>query len=398
MAWVLLVALPQGCAPSPVLPVGDQGRPFPAEADERALWSQAEKEEDKLAKTGDVHDDPSLVQYLERIAARVLPREGKAAEGPAIRVIVFRDPTLNAFAMPNGRVYLHTGLLARVENEAQLAAVMAHELTHVTDRHALTVQRETRTRRSPFTDDPGTPVSRTTPEVFAGLRLRWALLAAVDGYGRDLEREADRRGMERLVEAGYDPREAPRVLERLELDPDDSSGPEPFLFGNRAELGERIGTTRELLRARYAGLDASRLVRNTAEFPLRMRGVVRENAALDIRAGRFPRARRQLNRVLVLAPEDPVAHLYYGDLHRLEAQRANDVRDQALLLAQAREAYERAALLDPAYPDPFRQLGLLYYQGKENDKAMEAFRKYLALRPDAPDARRIQEYVVELDR
>ena len=102
--------------------------------------------------------------------------------------------------------------------------------------------------------------------------------------------------------------------------------------------------------------------------------------------------------MLVLAPEDPVAHLYYGDLHRLEAQRANDVRDQALLLAQAREAYERAALLDPAYPDPFRQLGLLYYQGKENDKAMEAFRKYLALKPDAPDARRIQEYVVELDR
>ena len=68
------------------------------------------------------------------------------------------------------------------------------------------------------------------------------------------------------------------------------------------------------------------------------------------------------------------------------------------LLAQAREAYERAALLDPAYPDPFRQLGFLYYQSKENDKAMEAFRKYLALRPDAPDARRVEEYVVELDR
>src|SRR6266536_713676 len=164
LVWLLLVALPQGCAPSPVLPVGDQGRPFPAEADERALWGQAEKEEDKLAKTGDVHDDPSLVQYLERIAARVLPREVKGAEGPAIRVIVFRDPTLNAFAMPNVRVYLHTGLLARVE------------------------------------------------------------------------READTRGVERMLEAGYDPREAPRVFERLKLDPDDASGPEPFFFGNRAQL------------------------------------------------------------------------------------------------------------------------------------------------------------------
>ena len=145
--------------------------------------SQAEEEEDKLAKTGDVHDDPSLVQYLERIAARVLPREGKAAEGPAIRVIVFRDPTLNAFAMPNGRVYLHTGLLARVENEAQLAAVMAHELTHVTDRHALTVQRETRTRRSPFTDDPGTPVSRTRTGTVAELGTGSA--GAIDDCGTE---------------------------------------------------------------------------------------------------------------------------------------------------------------------------------------------------------------------
>jgi hypothetical protein len=59
---------------------------------------------------------------------------------------------------------------------------------------------------------------------------------------------------------------------------------------------------------------------------------------------------------------------------------------------------ERAAELDPKYPDPFRQLGLLYHQQKDAARARAAFEKYLALRPDAPDARQIKGYLVELDR
>jgi regulator of sirC expression with transglutaminase-like and TPR domain len=62
------------------------------------------------------------------------------------------------------------------------------------------------------------------------------------------------------------------------------------------------------------------------------------------------------------------------------------------------ERYERAAQLDPAYPDPFRQLGLLYYQQKDRVRARQAFEKYLALKPDAPDAGRIKSYLVEIDR
>lgn len=76
-------------------------------------------------------------------------------------------------------------------------------------------------------------------------------------------------------------------------------------------------------------------------------------------------------------------------------------RDHALLhprydpLSQATGALRRAR---PDVPDPFRQLGVLHYQQKETDKARDAFKKYLALKPDAPDARRIKEYLVELDR
>jgi tetratricopeptide (TPR) repeat protein len=128
-----------------------------------------------------------------------------------------------------------------------------------------------------------------------------------------------------------------------------------------------------------------------------MPAVVRENARLDIQAGRFALAADQLDRVLAAAPPDPVAHLYYGDLYRLRSQRAQSAAEAADWTRQAIDHYETAARLDPAYADPFRQLGLLYYQQRELAQAVAAFRNYVALKPDAVDAGRVEEYLAELD-
>jgi len=350
---------------------------------ERELWNQAAKEEETLDKAGQPYGDPLLEEYLARVAARVAPAQ-MIASAPPIRVSVVGDPTLNAFAMPDGRVYLHTGLLARLENEAQLAAILAHELTHVTHRAALGL-------------DARVPESvSAAPAVFRGLPL--ASRAAVRGYGRALERDADVQGLRRMVEAGYDPGQAPRAFELLQRRYGDSGALEPFFFGNRSQLEERARNARELLQARYAGLDPRSLNRNGNEFAARTRVLVRENAALDVRAGRFELARAQLDHVLALMPTDAAAYVVYGDLHRLQAQRPGRAADAGRLRTLARQAYERAAGLDPTYADPFRQLGLLYYESGDRADAQVAFRKYLALDPDAVDARRIHEYVVELAR
>ena len=399
--------------------MGYQGQPYRPEADEKQLWSEAEKEEEKLAKLGKSWDDPLLEEYLSSVAARLVPEEATQAGAPAVRIAVLKDPTLNAFAMPNGKVYIHTGLLSRLQNESQLAMILGHELTHVTNRHALKFNRDARNKQIFFTmagiaaalgvavaagqqqrqgNHVSAEVLRSTSNIFLGLGLQLAFIAAVNGFGRDLEREADREGLERMVAAGYDPREAPRVFELLKDDHGDGSRLENFFFGNHPQLDERIANTRELLKTHPRPPDASALVANAEDFALRTRTVVRENAALDIRAGRFGLAKAQLDRVLPLAPRDPTTHLYFGDLYRLQAQRAKNPADKPLLLGQAREAYERAAGLDATFPDPFRQLGLLYYQSKDPEKAKAAFRAYLGLKPDAPDARRIKEYLVELER
>jgi beta-barrel assembly-enhancing protease len=421
ITWlVILCLLTPGCASRNVPPIGAGGQPFKPDADERALWAKAEKEEETLLKKAKVYDDPMLEEYLAGVGDRLTPDEVRTAGGPGFKFAVLRDPTLNAFALPNGHIYVHTGLLSRLDNESQLAMIVGHEMTHVTHRHALSFERDIQTKQILYTvgsiaasigvaalagsraqkgDYIGAAVIGQTANAILGLGLALTAMAAINGYGRDLERDADHGGMDNLVRAGYDPKEAPKVFALLRSESKDRGSLETFFFGSHPKLTERIETTEELLRTKYAqAAMTSTTTRDTEDFQLRMRSVVRENALEDIRAGRFAVAQRQLDRVLAITPKDPIAHTYYGDLHRLQAQRAREItrKDEHARLALA--SYETAVDLDPTAPEPHRQLGFLYYQQKDTARARAAFEKYLALKPAASDARRIKEYLVELDR
>ena len=420
LAWLLIDALLAGCAHRHVAPIGANGEPFRPDSDERALWAQAEKEEETLLKKTRTFDDPLLDEYLAKVGEGLLPDSVREAGGPSTTFAVVRDPTLNAFAMPNGRVYVHTGLLAKLDNEAQLATILGREMTHITNRHALSAQRGR--HNTPITDtvagveasigaaaaadartqsaDPvGAAMLSQTASAVLGLGLPLAARASINGYGRDLEREADAGGVETMVQAGYDPKEAPKVFERLKQESKEGGSLESFFLGNPLRLDERIATTRQLLATTYATAAASpNRVKDSEAFQLRMRSVVRDNAYEDIRAGRFKLAQRQLDRVLAVTPTDPIVHLYAGDLHRLQAQRTPTPADKDAEAKLALAAYERSVALDGTMPEPYRQLGLLYYQQKDSGKAKAAFEKYLALSPKAPDAQRIKGYIVELDR
>ena len=264
LSVVLIVAILAACASTKVPPIGAGGQPFHLAADERELWQKSDKEAEKLEKGNKVYDDPMLEEYLGKIGDRLAPDAVKQSGAVGFRFQVFRDPTLNAFALPNGRIYLHTGLLSRVENEAQLATVIAHEMTHVTNRHALRFNRDAQNKSIIATvlgvaasigvavaagDQArrGNPVAAAvlsqTAQVMLGLGLQLSLLAAVNGYGRGLEAEADEGGLEMLVHAGYDPNEAPRVLQLLAKEGDDHGRLENFFFGNHPRLEERIEST-----------------------------------------------------------------------------------------------------------------------------------------------------------
>ena len=118
-----------------------------------------------------------------------------------------RTPIFHASMQANGAMEVWSGLLLRVENEAQLAAVLAHEIAHYLERHTLRKRDELKSR-SALVEAFGI-VGR-----FAGLGAR-SLRAGMSAFNRDQEREADRLGLDLMHRAGYGAREAPKIWANL---------------------------------------------------------------------------------------------------------------------------------------------------------------------------------------
>ena len=388
---LLVASTVSACAPA-VPSIGLDGRAFTPDADERGLWAQGEREAAAILERVRLDDDPALSAYLARLGERLAPEGLRAAGAPALRVAVIRDPTLGAFALPEGRVFVTTGLLAAVESEAQLALLLAREIAHVAQRHALAVSRAAGV---PAVGAGGvTPLGPTaTAIVRAGASL--VSLTARDGYGERREREADAFALDALARGGWDAAAAIEVYVALAHDAGERGTLETLTLGAPPRLPMRRESLRELASGRPA---PPGLVRTTEEFEARRLDVSRDNAWLDVRAGRFALARRQIDRVLAASPADARAHLQDGDWHRLWAQRVASPPEREGELAQALEAYTRALALDPAFAEVHRQLGLLYYQERNLPRARAELQEYLRLAVAAPDAARIEEYVRELAR
>ena len=338
-----------------------------------ALREQNEKEVAALFRRVRVYDDPQLTEYLASVGGRL----GLAGR---VNVTVIQDPTLGAFAMPGGRVFVHSGLLSAIENEAQLALIIARESAHDASRLAV------REGRAPMS----TVASSPTGAALLGLDLRLAIAAAVDGYGPRGERAADVEARRRLTTAGYDPDEGAKLFGLLSAEQVDRAGlAEMFFYANRARMSERLAVWREPIGERGPARA------DVGEFARRMRPLVRDNAALDLRAGRFALARRQLDRVLAEAGDDAIAQLNYGELYRLRSQRAEGA-ERAEAVQRAVERYQRAVELDPHYAEPFRQLALLHFQEGDRARARAALERYLALAADGPDARRVRAFLAIL--
>jgi len=411
-----LLAGQTGCLTTNVPPVG--GPAFEPAGDERRLWDQAREEERKLRDKAPLYQDPILEDYLNQVADRLAPPEVKGQEAIRIRVYAIKDPTLNAFTYPTGSIYVHTGLLARLENEAQLSVVLGHEMTHATHRHALEFSRSVRNKAIGFSiasiaasiliaERAGEKANRgdwrdayvinQIGNILVGLGLQLAFIAAVNGFGRELEREADEVGLERVAAAGYDPRQGPRVFEILKEDHGDDRKLEVFFFGSHPRLDERIADMKELLSTRYSGVGAEARTTDTREFQTRTRVLVRDDAVENIRLGRLGNAETEIQKVLELTPNDPVAHYLAGQIAEKRMAEAKERAARDAQLDRALEEYAKAQRLEPRYADPYRAIGILRYKNGEKDKALEAFKRYLELKPDAPDAQQIRDYILELE-
>lgn len=97
------------------------------------LYGMSSKESTSLNTSDRVYRDRAVTRYVSEIGDGLVPEYARNEFDFSFRIL--EDPSLNAFAFPSGAIYVHTGLLAKMENEAQLATVLGHEISHVTQRH-----------------------------------------------------------------------------------------------------------------------------------------------------------------------------------------------------------------------------------------------------------------------
>jgi predicted Zn-dependent protease len=239
---LILCSLIAGCLTTSLPPVTEH---FGLEDDEKRLWQRSKEEQRVLNNSGLVYRDNELEDYLNKIARKLQPPE-ILAHIP-FRIMVIKNPYLNAFAFPNGVIYIHTGILAQMDNEAQLATLLAHEMTHCTHRHAIRAFRNRKNKAIDLAAVQENQIGCDGAVDLLALLGSTGCMAAVTGYSREFETEADMVGIRLVLQAGYDPNEAPKIFEHLTKELAEEKLREPFFFGTHPKLQDRIENYRNFL-------------------------------------------------------------------------------------------------------------------------------------------------------
>jgi tetratricopeptide (TPR) repeat protein len=348
---------------------------------------------DMFARRSLLYADSAIVDLVRRIGQELAPEP--TDDYINYEFFVIRDPSPNAFAFPNGQIYVHTGMLARIRDESQLAALLAHEINHVAGHHTILSHRITAKRL----------VIQAVGGGLAGLmgQLR---------YSRHLEQEADDRAAFLLQDTRYDPHAMTELLEILNQDFEGLDPRYASIWTTHPDPEQRI----EASRSNVADLPSK--PRDPAAFdqiiyPLRIltvRDYIQDDfpytaiAVTERFIERYPddldfrMALGDAQRVLGPRPATQPDDFTRRDARRNLRDRIRRTRDQrmerlletpegieamAANLASARATFEGILESDPGYFAAYRGLGEVY-EAEGNDR--EAARAYLSYVQESPQA------------
>jgi len=294
-----------------------------------------------------------------------------------IRIHLVRTPLFNASMAPNGMMQVWSGLLLRVENEAQLAAVLGHELGHYLERHTLERLRDAKSKAA-FAQFVG---------LFGlvGAIGQLGVLASMFSFSREQESSADRIGMRLMQGAGYDGRQAAQVwdnlLGELRIKGGDKVGSQSPMMATHPPVETRRDDLLKFAGSATGSTGGPEF--RQAMAPHRL-GWIHD----EIKRGQFEESLVLFDRLLSQDRSD--AQLLYarGEVYRLRAGKDDQQHALESLTGATTQANPPA--------EAFRALGLVHKQRAENDSAFQSFEKYLAVAPEAPDAGLIRNYIAEL--
>jgi predicted Zn-dependent protease len=376
VGFFVLLGLLSGCAANPV--TGRQ---------ELALFQVSTSEEISLGRQtfpralqqmGGEYGDPQLAEYVRQVGER-LARNSQRPDLP-YQFKVVNDSTPNAFALPGGFIAISRGLLTALDNEAQLAAVLGHELGHVTARHSVQAM-----QRGSLLGLGMAVLGGVTGQGSYGVAAQQAgqLAAGLleNTYSREQERESDRLGVDYLVLAGYNPQGAVQLQQYFYRKVE--HGAEPMwlagLFRTHPFSKERMLDLQQYVAERYASATGGPdYVFNQQSFARSVTGLrhMQQGYALYDRARKLEE-QGQLSRAIAVY-----------------LQAATAAPDQALILTALGTAYlkaddliagrqhlSRAVQLDGQYYRSRMGLGYLLFEQEDYPLAVRELEASMALLP-----------------
>lgn len=340
-------------------------------SDEGGLWSMMDREETRLRRSPFNLRDPELRSYVQDISCRL-----GSSHCPDIRVHLVRTPYFNASMAPNGMMQVWSGLMLRVDNEAQLAAVLGHEIGHYLARHSVERLRDAKSRAA-FGQFMG---------LFGlvGLLGQVGVLAGMFAYSREHEREADRIGTILMSQAGYDASEAAKVWGNLLLETRARPGGEEssVLFATHPAQEERQATLAQLAEAYKGG------VTNEKAWQQKTAPFLREWLGDEIKRGQHEESVALLTRAIKRSTLQTEYLYARGEVYRLRGKESD--------LEASLADFKAASALGGEPPETHRGIGLIYRARKQVPDAKASFQRYLELAPQAPDSSMIKTYLEEL--
>jgi hypothetical protein len=346
-------------------------RPPDPASDEAGLWYAADKAEQGARASGDLDTDPTLFAYVKQVECKVAPEYCDE-----LRLYVMDRPLFNASTAPNGYMEVWSGLLLRARDEAELAFVLGHETTHYALNHSIEARRD-------FKRNMGAvlPLAVLSAPFAGALVLDLAYLGAALNYAhfsREQELQADQGGLDRMAAAGYDPNAASAIFqERI-----DEQGASTFekirrepahggIFDDHPLDKLRLGALSEAGKGKPSG-DRGRERYRSFIHPY-LAQFIRD----DLRRRDFGETLFIIDRLKADGGDEGVLNYFRGECFRLRRGDGD--------AANAVKAYEDAVVTPDAPAAAWRELGGLYQQQHQPDKARAAYLAYLDHAPTAQD-------------
>ncbi|MFK7886162.1 MAG: M48 family metalloprotease [Gammaproteobacteria bacterium] len=369
---LLLAAALTGCGTNPV--TGKKELQFVGEASEISMGQQNYLPARQM-QGGDYVIDPQLTEYVRGIGQRLARVSGRP--NLPYEFVVLNNSVPNAWAMPGGKIAFNRGLLTEMQSEAELAAVMGHEIVHAAARHgAKSMERGTLLQVGML----AVQVSQIDNE-YGGYVVNAGALAAQlisQKYGRNAELESDLYGMRYMKDAGYDPSAAvdlQQTFVRLSGASGRQSNWLTGLFSSHPPSQVRVDRNRETLtelgdggeygRERYQQMIAS-LIRNKPAYDAFDEGVK------AMGSGDHGKAARLAQQAINIEPREAKFYGLFGDT--LLKQKDYD---------GAIGYYQTAIERNANYFQPYLTRGIAYRAKGNRDQAQRDFQKSISLLPTA---------------